>query len=193
MISYLRGKIKVKDEKFLVLDVAGVGYQIFVSPLTLEEIKDKEEIELFTYLYLREDAMELYGFLTNEEREFFVQLLSVSGVGPKSALGVLSVARLDDVKKAIIHGDPAILTKVSGIGKKTAERVIIELKNKIDVSDLSEKTKPTEIEIEESNAIDALVKLGYSASEARDALRVVDKSIVGVENRIKEALKILGR
>jgi Holliday junction DNA helicase RuvA len=193
MISYLRGKIKVKDEKFLVLDVAGVGYQIFVSPLTLEEIKDKEEVELFTYLYLREDAMELYGFLTNEEREFFVQLLTVSGVGPKSALGVLSVARLDDVKKAIIHGDPAILTKVSGIGKKTAERVIIELKNKIDVSDLSEKTKSTEIEIEESNAIDALVKLGYSASEARDALRAVDKNIVGVENRIKEALKILGR
>jgi len=193
MISYLRGKIRVKDEKFLVLDVAGVGYQIFVSPLTLEEIKDKEEIELFTYLYLREDSMELYGFLTNEEREFFVQLLTVSGVGPKGALGVLSIAKLDNVKKAIIHGDPAILTKVSGIGKKTAERIIIELKNKIDVSGLSEEINPSEIEIEESNAIDALVKLGYSASEARDALKAVDKSIVGVENRIKEALKILGR
>ncbi len=192
MIGYLRGKIKYKDEKCLIIDVAGVGYQVFISGQTLEKIGEEEEIELYTYLYIRENSEELYGFLNLEEKEFFEQLLSISGVGPKGALGVLAIATIDTIKKAIIHGDPAVLIKVSGIGKKTAERVVIELKNKIDIASIDE-TKVASSEIGDSSAIDALVGLGYSASEARDALKDVDKEIQDVEQRIKEALKILGQ
>ena len=172
--------------------MAGVGYQVFISGQTLEKIGEEEEIELYTYLYIRENSEELYGFLNLEEKEFFEQLLSISGVGPKGALGVLAIATIDTIKKAIIHGDPAVLIKVSGIGKKTAERVVIELKNKIDIASIDE-TKVASSEIGDSSAIDALVGLGYSASEARDALKDVDKEIQDVEQRIKEALKILGQ
>ncbi|MFH1366793.1 MAG: Holliday junction branch migration protein RuvA [Patescibacteria group bacterium] len=192
MISYLRGQVKIKSDKYIILDVAGVGYQIFVSPNTLKEIGDKEEIELYTHLYLREDGQELYGFLNPEEKEFFELLLSVSGVGPKGALGVLAIASLTAVKQAIIHGDPAVLTKVSGIGKKTAERIIVELKNKIDILPGEDQTVYLS-EVGDSAAIDALVGLGYSASEARDALKEVDKEIPEVEERVRAALKLLGK
>jgi Holliday junction DNA helicase RuvA len=192
MIAYLRGQVKIKSDKYIILDVAGVGYQVFVSPAALKEIGDKQEIELYTHLYLREDAQELYGFLNLEERDFFELLLSVSGVGPKGALGVLSIASLEAVKRAIIHGDPQVLTKVSGIGKKTAERIVVELKNKIEITSGEEQTiYPSEVG--DSAAIDALVGLGYSASEARDALKEVDKEITEVEERVRAALKLLGK
>jgi len=192
MIGYLRGKLKYKNDRFIILDVAGVGYQIFITNQALEEIGDKEDIELYTYLYVRESTQELYGFLRYEEKEFFEQLLGISKVGPKGALGILNVASLDTIKKAIIHGDPAILMKVSGIGKKTAERVVVELKNKIDVVGIDE-SKVSPSDIGDNAAIDALVGLGYSASEAREALKEVDKEITDIEKRIKEALKILGQ
>jgi len=192
MIAYLRGKVKYKNDRYLILDVAGVGYQVHVTNVALEKIKNEDEVELYTFAYIREDAYDLYGFLNYEEKEFFEQLISVSKVGPKGALGILNVASLDTIKKAIIHGDPGILTKVSGVGKKTAERVVMELKNKIDMADIDQsKVKPSEIG--DNSAIDALVGLGYSATEARDALREVDKEITDVEKRIKEALKILGQ
>lgn len=192
MIGYLRGKIRYKHEKYLIIDVAGVGYQVFITGQTLEKIGEQEEVEVYTYLYIREDSEELYGFLSLEEKDFFEQLISVSGVGPKGALGVLAIANIDTIKKAIIHGDPTVLTKVSGIGKKTAERIVVELKNKIDVGSIDE-TKITASEIGDNSAIDALVGLGYSASEAREALKEVDKEIQDVEQRIKAALRILGQ
>ncbi|MDZ7798768.1 MAG: Holliday junction branch migration protein RuvA [Patescibacteria group bacterium] len=192
MIAYLRGKVKYKNDRYLILDVAGVGYQVYVTNAALEKIKSEDELELYTFTYIREDAHDLYGFLNYDEKEFFEQLIGISKVGPKGALGILNVASLDTIKKAIIHGDPDILTKVSGVGKKTAERVVMELKNKIDVADIDQsKVKPSEIG--DNSAIDALVGLGYSATEAREALREVDKEIVDVEKRIKEALKILGQ
>ena len=192
MIGYLRGKIRYKHEKYLIIDVAGVGYQVFITGQTMEKIGEKEEIELYTYLYIREDSEELYGFLTLEEKEFFEQLISISGVGPKGALGALAIANIDTIKKAIIHGDPSVLIKVSGIGKKTAERIVVELKNKIDIATIDE-AKVSAGEIGDNSAIDALVGLGYSASEARLALKEVDKEIQDVEERIKQALKIIGQ
>lgn len=191
MISYLSGKIKHKNDKFIILDVNGVGYQVFVSPMTLETIGKNEKVELFTKLFVREDAMELYGFLTQEDLTFFEQLLTVTSVGPKSALNIMSVGKIEDIKKAIIHGDPAILTKVSGIGAKTAGRLILELKNKITV-ETKEAGKVDLENIGDNQAIDALKNLGYSQAEARQALQKVDSKITNIEERVKEALRILG-
>lgn len=192
MISYLSGTIKHKNDKYIILDVNGVGYQVFVSPMTLETIGKNEKVELFTKLFVREDAMELYGFLTNEELTFFEQLLTVTGVGPKSALNIMSVGKIDEIKKAIIHGDPAILTKVSGIGAKTAGRLILELKNKITV-ETKEAGKVNLENIGDNQAIEALKNLGYSQAEARAALQKVDSKIANIEERVKEALKLLGK
>lgn len=192
MISYLSGKIKHKNDKFIILDVNGVGYQVFVSPMTLAAIGKNEKVELYTKLFVREDAMELYGFLTNEELIFFEQLLTVTSVGPKSALNIMSVGKIEDIKKAIIHGDPAILTKVSGIGTKTAGRLILELKNKISIE--PKETGKVDLEnIGDNQAIDALKNLGYSQAEAMMALQKVDNKITNIEERVKEALKILGK
>ena len=192
MISYLSGKIKHKNDKFIILDVNGVGFQVFVAASTFEKIGNKQEVALYTDLYFTENVLELYGFLTMEELEFYQQLLTVTGIGPKSALNIMSVAKVDEIKKAIIHGDASILTRVSGIGKKTAERLILELKNKIKI----ETAEAGEINIEnvgDNQAILALTKLGYSNIEAREALKEVDGKITKLEDRIKLALKMLGK
>lgn len=192
MISYLFGKIKYKNEKFVILDVNGVGYQVFISPSTFEKIGEQKEIALYTNLHVTENVLELYGFLSVEELEFFEQLLTVTGVGPKSALNIMSGGKIEDLKKAIIHGDPSILTKVSGIGQKTAERLILELKNKISI-ETEEGGKINLKNIGDHEAITALVKLGYTAAEAREVLRDVDEKVTKVEERVKEALKMLGK
>lgn len=192
MISYLFGKIKYKNEKFVILDVNGVGYQVFISPSTFEKIGEQKEIALYTNLHVTENVLELYGFLSVEELEFFEQLLTVTGVGPKSALNIMSAGKIEEIKKAIIHGDPSILTKVSGIGQKTAERLILELKNKISI-ETEEGGKINLESIGDHEAITALVKLGYTAAEAREVLRDVDEKVTKVEERVKEALKLLGR
>lgn len=192
MISYLSGQIKHKNDKFIILDVNGVGYQVFISPLTLEAIGQSDEATLFTKLFVKEDAMELYGFLAMEELEFFEQLLTVTGVGPKSALNIISVGKIEDLKRTIIHGDASILTKVSGIGQKTAERLILELKNKISIK-TGEGEKVDLENLGDSGAIDALVNLGYRRAEAREALYKVDPKVMEVKDRVREALKMLGK
>lgn len=192
MIATLSGTIKQKTEKSVTIEVAGVGYEVF-SPLPLlERAKVGERAQLYTHLHVREDAMELYGFATQEELEFFKQLISVSGVGPKSAVAILSLTSVADLKKAISHGDASLLTKVSGIGKKTAERLIVELKSKVDV--LGESAGSGGLEnLGDNQAIDGLVGLGYSVREAREALQQVDKGVTAVKDRIKAALRLLGK
>lgn len=188
MISYLKGKIKIKADKYIILDVGHIGYQVFISPIILAKFKEGQEIELFTHLYSREDSQELYGFETKEELDFFAVLLSITGIGPKSALGVLAVAKLPDIKKAIMAEDPALLRQVSGIGQKTAERIVVELKNKIEEQDVGfggASFSAAELE--------GLIGLGYSAKEAREALGKVSEKIEDPSQRLKEALKILGK
>lgn len=192
MISFLAGTVKLKTEKNLTVDVQGIGYEVFAPLPVLEKTKVGAAIELYTHLHVREDAMELYGFLTITELDFFKQLISVSGVGPKSAIGILSLTSVADLKKAISNGDASLLTKVSGIGRKTAERLIVELKNKVDVLDARTDTGGLE-NLGDNQAIDGLVHLGYSAREARDALQLIDKSITAVEQRVKAALKLMGK
>src|SRR5680860_306041 len=190
MISYLRGTIISKSSNYFILDVHDIGYAIFASDNFLNEIKMGESLEVFTHHHVREEAADLYGFKNLEELELFELLLGVSGVGPKSALGVLAMASADDVKESIIRGDAELLTKVSGIGRKTAERLVLELKNKILKIAASSKLGAG-MSLVSSDELDALMSLGYSLSEARAALGSVDSELKDTGERVKQALKIM--
>ena len=189
MIISLEGKVSFKGLRYVIVDVNGVGYKIFVGPETLRKITQNDgRIKIFTSLYVREDAMELYGFLSLAELELFETLNAVSGVGPRTALGVLGIAPVDTLKRAIAAGETSYLTKVSGIGRKTAERIIIELREKMGKGlEGSDEFK------HEEDALDALRSLGYSLREARDALQKVPQDVKGASDRIKSALNVLGR
>ena len=192
MISYLNGKIKNKGRGFVIVVVGGVGYQIFVNETMYADFNIGEEIEIYTHHYVREDALDLYGFKSLEDLEMFELLLSISGIGPKSAIGVLAIASVDDIKDSIAQGDSALLTKVSGIGKKTAERVVLELREKIGHL-MSTNSENGQTGLVSGDEIDALMALGYSMTQARDALRGVDSKIKDSGDRIKGALKKLGK
>lgn len=191
MIASISGTIQHTTDKSVVVDVGGVGYEVFCLPLTLAKTKVGSQIELLTYLHIREEVMELYGFASQAERNFFKLLLSVSGIGPKSALAVMSLATIADLKRAIVHDDASLLTKVSGIGTKTAERIVVELKDKL--GDESAEAGQGSSASSDHQAIDAMTALGYSAKEAREALKQVDASVESVKDRVKAALKHIGR
>ncbi len=190
MISHLRGNVIHLDLKYVILDVSGVGYKVAITTSTLEHLShNKEDISLFTYLAVRDDALDLYGFISKDELDFFELLLTISGIGPKSALGILNTASVETIKDAVFGEDPSYLTKVSGIGKKNAEKIVRELKDKIGIKtegsgDRNGKQK------ESTMAIEALMALGYSTDDARDAIKKVDKSLTTGE-QVKQALKIL--
>lgn len=189
MISSIRGKIIYIGEDFFEVEAGNTGYKIFSTSKTLSGYSVGEEAEIFTYLYVRENALDLYGFKTREERDFFEILIGISGIGPKGAIGVLSASTIDLLKKAIASGDTSILTRVSGIGEKTASRIIIELKDKLPDIELAEGEGLRE----GGDVIEALTGLGYTRSQAQQALRELPESIEGLENKVKEALKILGK
>ncbi len=187
MISKLKGVIEHKGEKYVILMVGGVGYKIFLASEHLEKIRESANVSLWTYLAVREDSLTLYGFEEKEGLDFFEQLISISGIGPKTALGVINAATIPTLKKAVASEDISHLVKVSGIGKKIAEKIILELKGKFNRSDSSEISLKDEID-----TLEALKSLGYSQNQAREALKQVDKSITGASERVKQALKILG-
>jgi len=191
MISYLKGKILNKNPKAIILLVNNIGYKIFVPKNLLEKIKPEEEIELYTYLRHKEDEMSLYGFKIKEELQFFELLLTISGVGPKSALGVLEVAKLADIKKAIIRDDASLLYKVSGIGKKTAERIVVELKNKLEA--LPQTGEEINLTDSDTEVFDALVGLGYKEKDIRQALRQLPPALETTNDKIKHALRFLSK
>ena len=190
MIFYLEGKILDKNEKFFVINVNGVGYKVFSHAGILEKIPAiGQSIKIWTHLYIREDAMDLYGFLDKEDLEFFEMLISISGIGPRSALGILEVAPVSNLKQAIVSEDETFFTKVSGIGRKTAQRLILELKSKLIKTVVLEKGEFKEM----GDAFEALVSLGYRASDVRRILNELPKDGGNVETKVKEALKKLGR
>ncbi len=192
MISCLSGKIIFKGERFVIIEVGGVGYRVFVgSDIIRDASKNKEQIRLWTHLHLREDTIELYGFSEYAELEFFEMMIQISGIGPKSALGVLSVAPLDTLKRAISASDTSYLIQVSGIGKKIAEKIILELKDKLGKAGFG--ADGSAFLKEEGDVLKALHSLGYSYQEAREALKQLPSEIAGTQNRVKEALKILGK
>jgi len=190
MISYIKGKIIFRGKDFIIVKSSDLGFKVFVLPgLDIE----KDEIELFTYLNVREDALTLYGFLEYKELELFELLISISGIGPKAGLGILSLTDTETVKVAIAKGDASILTRVSGIGKKTAERVILELGNKFSISDTDDLEKRSKEINDQTDALDALVGLGYNMNEAKKALSAISPEIKDVGEKIKMALKGLGK
>ena len=189
MISNIQGTVLYKNSKSLVIQAAGLGYRIYATPLTLALFKKGEEALLWTHLAVRENSMDLYGFNTLEELHFFELLISISGIGPKGALGVLSVANVETLRQAIGTDDISYLTKVSGIGKKSAEKIVLELRDKIDVL---ENTEDTTTLREESEALEALMSLGYKQNDVRDILKKVSSEAKTTGEKIREALKILG-
>jgi Holliday junction DNA helicase RuvA len=189
MIAKLKGKIEYLKNNYAVVDVSGIGYKVYLSAYTFGKVASMPEVNLFIHTYVREDTLALYGFLTQEELEMFELLISISGIGPKAGMGILSIATPKTIRTAILNEDPSILTKVSGIGKKTAERVILELRNK--VADLTTSEKD-EVSVD-TDALEALITMGYTITEARDALKAVPKDVKDVGQRVKEALKNLGK
>ncbi len=187
MISQLRGTIVHKDLRMAVIDVGGVGYRITCAPSTLNALPNDTEARLWTYLAVRENALDLYGFLTKEDLDLFELLITVSGIGPKTAIGILSVVMPETVRMAISSGDSTYLTKVSGVGKKVAEKIVLELKGKFD--GIGTDGLHTQ---KDSDAIEALKALGYSHAEARDALHKIPHDIDNASEKVKHALKILG-
>lgn len=186
MIGSIKGKVIFKTEKYLILETGGVGYKINASPDAISKVKKmSDEMMFWIHTHVREDILDLYGFLEHSELEFFEMLISVSGIGPKGALTILGVTSVETLRKAIGTGDTSYLTKISGIGKKTAEKIVIELRDKMGV-DLEAGSLQ-----EEMDSLEALKSLGYSQNEAREALKKVSPG-ADTNTKVREALKILG-
>jgi Holliday junction DNA helicase RuvA len=183
MIAQLRGRVVARRLDAIVLDVGGVGYLVQPTQRALQNAKRETEVTLDTYLHVREDALQLYGFAEAAERELFELLLSVSGVGPKVALAILSGSTPGDLRRAIALGDETRFVAIPGIGKKTAQRIVLELKEKLGPVDVG-----GEFPAEELVARDALVELGYSVPEAERALAGTDPELPP-EERVRRALR----
>lgn len=188
MIGQLTGKIVYSDERSVILDVNGVGYKVFVSIQTIDQLKNTSGlVTILTRLIVREDVLDLYGFTEKLERDFFDLLLGISGVGPKSALSILSLAPPSTLKRAVSSGNISYLTQVSGIGRKIAEKIVLELRDKVIIT---EEEGGTSLE-QEAETILAMETLGYTTREAREALRQVPADITDTSARVKNALKHL--
>ena len=178
----------LKKESFIVLETNDFGYKIFIPARAKDDLpKIGELLKVFTYFQVKEDGQALYGFLTEKDLDFFEKLITVNGVGPKSALAVMSIASSEQLAAAIVEGKIELLSKASGVGRRTAERIILELKGKL--SSLSGgvmSSLESDLEVEE-----ALIGLGYSRQQARRAIDQIDKNLKGLELKIKAALKAL--
>jgi len=192
MIQQIKGTVEFIGAGYAVVSASDIGYKIFTTPGTLQTLsKETEKVALWTHLAVRENSMDLYGFLEHAELNFFEMLITISGIGPKGALGILSIASIDTLKQAISSGDTTYLTKVSGIGRKNAEKIVLELKDKLGSGDIYQGND--ENLKEESDTLEALVALGYSQHEAREALKNISKDTASTNEKIKEALKSLGK
>jgi Holliday junction DNA helicase RuvA len=196
MISFLIGEIKAKGEKSVtILTPGGVGYKVFMPINSLLSLNEKEKVEIIIHTVVKDDAIDLYGFIENEEKEVFEKLITVSGVGPKSALNILSVSSVENIASAVEGGNATSLSNIPGLGKKSAEKVVIELKGKL--SHLLKEKFVTGYEKEEDDARLALLSLGYNEKNINEALSNIKKnskedlSSMGTGTLIKEALKYL--
>lgn len=185
MISHLKGSIFYKNDKYLVIEVHDIGYKVYGTSETLSSGGIGQTISLWIHHVIREDASDLFGFKTKDELEFFELLISISGIGPRTALGILNVTTVQTLKRAISSGDTSHLTKVSGIGKKNADKIVLELKDKFaHIDDVESSDSDVDV-------IEALQSLGYNQTEARKAMKEID-STKTTQEKIKLALKQLG-
>ena len=197
MISYIKGTLERRAESYIIIETGGIGYRIFISPATLAKLPQTgETAKVFTYFSVKEDGVSLYGFASAEEQEMFHKLLTVSGVGPKGALGFLSQLTPQEIILAIISEDVKTLSKAPGVGRKTAQRVILELKDKFKTEEALSMGEEVQGIVETSvggdakfEAIDAMTALGYSRSEAAKAVNAVAAEGMSTEDILKAALK----
>lgn len=199
MYAYIKGELAEKNIDHIVVETGGIGYLIYVPAQSIDYLPDEgDQIKVYTYLYIREDAMVLYGFLTKDDLEIFKMLITVSGIGPKGGLGILSTLSADDLRFAILSGDSKTISKAPGIGAKTAQRVIIDLKDKMSLEEAFEKklennadgVQKTLNSSTKNDAVLALSALGYSSAESLKAVSKVDiTDDMDVEDVLKLALK----
>ena len=188
MISYIKGKIILKKDKFIIVETNDIGYKVFLSKKTLLSLPENEEvIKLFCFQNVKEDALDLYGFLSYDELDFFEILNDIRGVGPKAALEISSLGSLQKIKDRILNQDEKIFEGIPGIGSKKAMNIILELTGKIKLLD-GLKSKSSQ-----DPAQDTLMKLGFSKQQAKEALDNVPSDIKEIEERVKFALKTLGK
>ena len=189
MIYSLSGKLEAKQSGFIVVETGGVGYKLFVAQNVAQSLPQVgSPVKVFCHLHIKQDGQDLYGFSNERELALFERLLSVSGVGPKSALGILNIARSDQLIVAINEGKIDLLTRASGVGKKTAERVVIELKGKLDMTGIASaqtlNLMESDVELEET-----LTSLGYTRQQAKSIVSNLDPMTKGFKERLKEALR----
>lgn len=200
MIGYIKGILEEVEEQSVIVDNHGIGYRIFVPSNAFSgAVRTGEEVKLFTYLHVKEDAMQLYGFLTRDDLQIFKLLLGVSGIGPKAGLGILSGLTADELRFAVLADDAATIAKAPGVGKKTAQKLILELKDKLNLEEAFEKklaNTEAKVEVAAGNeeaskeAVQALVALGYPSAEALRAVkRVENAASMETEEILKAALK----
>ncbi|OGG47724.1 Holliday junction DNA helicase RuvA [Candidatus Kaiserbacteria bacterium RIFCSPHIGHO2_02_FULL_50_9] len=189
MIGQLSGTIARHADGFVMLDVGGVGYKIRVTATVYQSLAhEREQVTLFTHLAVRENALDLYGFQDMRELRFFELLISVSGIGPKTAIAILSIADVGTIVAAVSEGNSAYLTKVAGIGRKIAEKIVLELRDKLGAVEPGEGTLGIK---DDADVLEALRSLGYQSAEAREALKRIPKETMGAGGRLKAALKTL--
>jgi len=199
MFEYIQGTLKYIGSDYVVVDINGVGFKIYTRVNSISGIVDKEEnLKLYNYLNVRENEISLYGFSSKQELELFELLINVSGIGPKVALNILNNTNAKDLVTAIAFEDVKALTKLPGVGKKTAQKILLELKDKLSINDIDEDIRPSEFKEENSavsEAILALESLGYDPMESTKAVRKVSNKNLNltVEDLIKNALKELAR
>ena len=184
MIYSLRGKVEFRGEKFAVINVAGVGYKVFCAPETIKKIVVGQEIQVFTHLHLKEDAIELYGFLTSDELELFETLNGISGIGPKTALLLSSLGPLEKLKNMMESGK--LPPEIKGIGQKKMQKILLELTGRIKQSMTLYKDNIPD------DALDALISLGFPKQKAKEAISRIPQDISDTDKRVQEAIKILG-
>lgn len=193
MIAHLSGHVAEKTENAIIIDVAGVGYEVQVAEYERDAAKYGEPIKLYTHHHIRETAHELFGFSTLTAKRLFEMLISVSGVGPKMALAILSLGDVESIRSGIALGDSAYIQKAAGVGKRIAQRVVVDLKDKVGLPGAKPHTVKADeaIELHRDDALDALLALGYSLNDANEALAKIDKKL-DVQTRIKQALQHIG-
>ena len=187
MISFVSGTVIEKAARSAIIEVAGIGYKVWATEDTLRKLKVGAQTKLRTHHAVREDTEELFGFIGEEDLKLFELLLGVPGIGPKTALNILNVATPETLRRSIQSGETVYLTKISGIGRKTAEKIVLELREKLGASEEGEGLK------EEVDALEALKSLGYSHAEAREALKGVPKEFSGTSDPVNHELKMLGK
>ena len=199
MIELIIGKIEEINENSILVVNQGIGYCIFLNGRESKNLAIREDIKIYTSMIVREDDISLYGFLSKDERKIFKLLITVSGIGPKVAMGIMSELTQNDLRNAILTSDINKLQSAPGVGKKTAQRIILELKDKISkinfenpLESFISNENDFDITSSDNEVVEALVSLGYNNNEVRNALRRIDANLP-IEIQIKEALKIIGR